>query len=535
MEINKIYQGNALDVLKTFPDESIDTIITSPPYWGLRSYGEQNELIWDEDPFCQHSWTEQTSSLVHENRNNLKGTQEEVYNQTGTVYIKKYDDKNYSVCKKCNAWKGQLGLEPHFNLFIKHLCDIFDEIKRVLKKEGTCFVNLGDTYSSSGGESRHKGYSDPKYPNGRNGEYTEPASYPQKGALPKSLCQIPSRFAIEMCNRGWILRNELLWIKQVLNWKTKESWGASMPSPVQDRLNINNEKIFFFTKSQRYFFDLNVIRVPSKEISINRTKRRWEGHREQMSTYQNMDIKKMCHPNGKNPGNCIMFPLEPSKQEHYAAYPTSLPDFCITVGCPQFVCKDCGTPRERILKEINTLESTADGITKGTINLNDKPYAVQERKGFIAFRDLPPLNELKNYLNKWRKLKKISIDNVEKIIGTQAPHHWFTGESYPSKEDWITLKDILQFDDTFDYKLTKEYLKPAEKMSSIKIEKGYTDCGCNSGFNQGVVLDPFFGSGTTGLVALKNNRNFVGIELNEKYCKISEKRLKKLLGQKKLC
>lgn len=174
MELNKIYSGHVLEVLKTFPDKSIDMVMTSPPYWALRNY-KTSAQIWDGDKDCEHDWLES------------------------------------NFCNLCAAWKGELGNEPTFELYIKHLCDIFDEIKRVLKDDGSIYVNIGDTYASSGGASRHLGYSDPKYPNGRCGNFEEPNTYKQNGVKPKSLCMIPSRFAIEMCNRGWILRNEIVW------------------------------------------------------------------------------------------------------------------------------------------------------------------------------------------------------------------------------------------------------------------------------------------------------------------------------------
>ena len=136
--MNKIIQGNALQVLKTLPSESIDMCLTSPPYWSLRDYGVE----------------------------------------------------------------GQLGLEPTFQEYIDKLCTIFDEVKRVLKKEGTCWVNLGDTYGGTGSKGN---YQDPKYKNGRNGQ-----SVALNSKMPsKCLLQIPSRFAIEMTNPNWVLKDDL--------------------------------------------------------------------------------------------------------------------------------------------------------------------------------------------------------------------------------------------------------------------------------------------------------------------------------------
>lgn len=173
MELNKTYIGDALEVLKTFPNESIDCVVTSPPYWALRDYGAD----------------------------------------------------------------GQLGLEPTFDEYIKKLCDIFDEVKRVLKSTGTCFVNIGDTYSSVR-------YGNDPGTSGRRNRTETPIMKKEIELAEKSLCQIPSRFAIEMTNRGWILRNEIIWHKP-----------NSMPSSAKDRFTVDFEKMFFFVKNQKYYFD----------------------------------------------------------------------------------------------------------------------------------------------------------------------------------------------------------------------------------------------------------------------------------------
>lgn len=140
MELNKIYQGSALEILKTFEDESIDCCITSPPYWGLRDYGVE----------------------------------------------------------------GQLGLEPTFELYISHLMQIFNEVKRVLKKTGTCWVNLGDSYSA---ESTHSSKSGATMYDGISGSYgkdsgrivrSEYGRFNSKNIKQKSLCCIPDRFKIAM-------------------------------------------------------------------------------------------------------------------------------------------------------------------------------------------------------------------------------------------------------------------------------------------------------------------------------------------------
>lgn len=259
MQLNKIYNGNALDVLKTFPDESVDMVITSPPYWALRDYGAE----------------------------------------------------------------GQLGLESTFQEYINKLCDIFDEVKRVLKKSGSCWVNLGDAYSGSG-----KGVG---------------------GIKSKSLLQIPSRFAIEMCNRGWILRNEIIWHKP-----------NAMPSSVNDRFTVDYEKLFFFVKSKKYYFKQQKeqmktnhicwksIRKHSRMVSLNITKQGSKGvlgqensglrKQDQIGRADYTGFNKRYLPPKdlmRNKRSVWSINTKPFKEKHFATYPEELIITPIKACCPE--------------------------------------------------------------------------------------------------------------------------------------------------------------------------------------------------------
>ena len=148
--MNRIICGDCREVLKTFPRESIDLVIYSPPYYGLRDYSEKAVTVWGGDPNCEHEWVDQRVGLVHENRNFLKGTQEEVKaSGRGVTWIRKYDSSRAAYCVKCGAWRGQLGLEPDWRMYIQHLIEINREVKRVLKKTGSLYVVIGDTYAGS--------------------------------------------------------------------------------------------------------------------------------------------------------------------------------------------------------------------------------------------------------------------------------------------------------------------------------------------------------------------------------------------------
>jgi len=303
--LNKIINGNSLEVLKTIPDNSIDCCITSPPYWGLRDYGHEE----------------------------------------------------------------QLGSEKHFKDFVNNLCNVFDEVQRVLKPKGTCFVNLGDTFSS---DTKGTGGQSDKQLSNKGSRYE--AKKFDTDIPNKCLCLVPERFAIEMIDRGWTIRNQIIWHKP-----------NQMPSSAKDRFTVDFEKVFFFVKQPTdYYFE------------------------QQLEPY-----------------------TEP-------------------------------------------LDRWAGQMVSGDYKTKTEQFAVQERNG----RDMRPNPEGKNMRTVWS-------------INTE-----------PSTEAHFA---------TYPQRLVERMLK----------------AGCPE---NGIVLDPFFGSGTTGVYARKVNRNFVGIELNPEYVKIAENRLLKEIG-----
>jgi len=317
-----IIQGNCLEVLKTLLDESIDCCVTSPPYWSLRDY-QVSDYIWDGNDNCEHTW------ITHIKKpTGGKGDNANVGSNKNNFANMRDHNIVSNFCSKCGAWKGSLGLEPTFQLYIKHLCDIFDEVKRVLKKEGTLWVNLGDTYSVSGGagsqykpnkwERQKKIESDSRHYGG----------HICKDLLPKSLCQIPPRFAIAMTERGWILRNELIWHKP-----------NCMPSSIKDRFTVDFEKIYFFTKSPKYYFETQY--EPLAEATKIRLKHRFNhtkgdiasavkstGIRKYQENYKGEKVKGRIK-------RCVWsIPTKGYSEAHYAVYPEDLVVTPIKAGCP---------------------------------------------------------------------------------------------------------------------------------------------------------------------------------------------------------
>ena len=427
-----IIQGDALQELKKLNPESVDCCITSPPYWALRDYGIEGQ-IWDGDPKCKHKWGEDI--LAGEN---YTGSKKWTHGHSRKTAPKAWDKqiKQGNFCSLCGAWRGSLGLEPAFELYIKHLCDIFDEVKRVLKKSGTCWVNMGDTYGGSG-----KGAWDKK---DIQKETYVPDKKPKTFDVAKSLTQIPSRFSIEMCARGWILRNKIIWHKP-----------NCMPSSAQDRFTVDFEYIFFFVKNKKYWFErqFDVIAestIGRGPVDFGGAKGRaykpdkddpnYRGGNEQWG--RTFDYKKSCKQ-GRNKRCVWKITTKPFKEAHFAVFPEDLVETPIKSGCPVFVCKKCGKAREKIFD------------IKSRYTKREPAYA--------------PNNA-------------------------------------PTKVDSSGWKHPI-----------------------IK-DKGYTDCGCNAGFSGGVVLDPFCGAGTVGVVAKKLGRKFIGIELNESYIAMAKKRIDNTMG-----
>ncbi|RLI99183.1 MAG: hypothetical protein DRP08_07480, partial [Candidatus Aenigmatarchaeota archaeon] len=147
--MNSIIHGNTLTVLKKLPSESVDCVVTSPPYWGLRDYGEEANTVWGGDPNCEHEWVI-TIKKDPMDRGGT-GTHDAPRDREGVKHGKKWEMKGFrsGFCKKCGAWFGQLGLEPSLDMYIEHLLEIMRELKRVLKKTGVIFWNHGDNYSTS--------------------------------------------------------------------------------------------------------------------------------------------------------------------------------------------------------------------------------------------------------------------------------------------------------------------------------------------------------------------------------------------------
>lgn len=238
-----------------FASGTVQTCVTSPPYFGLRDY-KVKPLVWDGDPACQHDWQTERVDTEIGRGNWAQGVNGRGEEQPGGVGAKREPIRAVAecgTCSRCGAWLGSLGLEPTPELFVSHLVQVFREVRRVLRDDGTLWCNLGDSYANDGKWGGHTGGKHVKAlhcsPIGRNKRYT--------GLKPKDLIGIPWMAAFALRADGWYLRSDVIWSKP-----------SPMPESVTDRPTKSHEYVFLLTKSQRYFYDAAAIRGPYAETTI---------------------------------------------------------------------------------------------------------------------------------------------------------------------------------------------------------------------------------------------------------------------------
>lgn len=371
IQTGQIIQGDALEVLCTLPDESVHCVVTSPPYWGLRDYGED----------------------------------------------------------------GQGGLEETPEAHIAWIVGVMREVRRVLRKDGTCWLNYGDFYAAGTGAVR---------PDGKRGisVSTQAAqdAVPRNGSpfslKAKDLVMMPARVALALQADGWWIRSDIIWEKP-----------NPMPESVTDRPTNSHEHVFLLTKSARYFYDADAVREscqsgPSDIAKMEQGLDRIGGKHKTLvdpfskaSAATNIGQKRSVgDPSGRNLRNVWTIATQPYKGAHFATFPEKLVEPCIKAGTSEKgCCAVCGTPWKRVVER-------------------DSPGSYKAKGAMIA-------------------------GSGGEAILRNLPHDY----QQPQTLGW--LPSCL--------------------------------CGQETGTEPGpcIVLDPFAGSGTTGVAAYRLGREFIGIDL----------------------
>jgi len=378
-----ILTGHVINVLRALPDNSVQCVVTSPPYWGLRAYGTEPQ-VWGGSPDHRHEWVATFPRRVRDSDD----TSGEIQRAHAGA---SYDAQGGQECA-CGAWRGELGLEPTPEGFVDHLASVFDEVRRVLRSDGTLWLNLGDTYAThpSGltGEKRWKASTL------ANRDFTghEQAGQMDKrapGLKPKDLVGVPWRAAFELQRRGWWLRSDCVWAKP-----------NPMPESVIDRPTRSHEYVFLLTKSGRYFYDADAVRTPYPPGTITRLSQATfdsqtggpkdygpGSNRSARRAIVNLKGRALAPQIGDDPSafasgganikSVWRIPTQPYAEAHFATFPELVPDLCIRAGTSERgACSRCGAPYRR--------EIHAEGGTIGSDWHPDKSLVKGRVQGIVA-------------------------------------------------------------------------------------------------------------------------------------------------------
>jgi DNA modification methylase len=249
----KILQGNCLETLSSLEEKSVNTCVTSPPYWGLRDYGNGDQLGQEETP----------------------------------------------------------------EKFVESLVNVFREVRRVLRDDGTVWLNLGDSYNGSGGQGTKPNIMSKEAAEGRGGKAIK-----VNGIKPKDLIGIPWRVAFALQADGWYLRQDIIWHKP-----------NPMPESVTDRCTKAHEYIFLLSKSPKYYYDNEAIKEKVKQDWGTRDRSSGKYHNEGTGLQPHSGLEKSYET--KNKRSVWSVSPMPYKEAHFATYPPELIKPCILAGCPE--------------------------------------------------------------------------------------------------------------------------------------------------------------------------------------------------------
>lgn len=313
----RLYHADVLDGLAALPDASVQTVVTSPPYWGLRDYG---------------------------------------------VY-------------------GQIGLEDSLSAFLERMVVVFRGVRRVLRDDGTLWLNMGDSYADRANSRASTG--------GASFRQDRAAVAPPKiglsdGLKPKDLTGQPWRLAFALQEDGWYLRAPIIWHKP-----------NAMPESVQDRPSTAHEYVFLLAKAQRYFYDGDAIREPYLQASIDRivagkvgTGHRLQAH--QPGTNQRDESPEYApNPRGRAKRSVWTIATRTYPGAHFATFPRELVEPCIQAGTSEHgCCAACGAPWQRVTDSDLVLSpkhaaTTAAPASEGGIAAGDQASR-RRRDGHVA-------------------------------------------------------------------------------------------------------------------------------------------------------
>lgn len=308
----RVLVGDVLERLAELPDESVQCVVTSPPYWGLRDYGTST---WEGgEPECDHIAVPHSPHRPERSR----ATSETFHGSMSTNHSGITGTPYRDVCAKCGARRidSQFGLEATPEEHVERMVEVFREVRRVLRGDGTLWLNYGDSYASnpaSGGRGQQEGGEHQETP---RRAYTRPL-----GLKPKDLVGMPWRIAFAFQADGWYLRSDIIWHKP-----------NPMPESVTDRPTKSHEHVFLLAKSQKYRYDADAVREANQGIE----RPNFDGTQGLLpkGSYSGRD---RCgnHPAGRNLRDVWTIATHAHPGAHFATFPPKLVEPCIKAGCPE--------------------------------------------------------------------------------------------------------------------------------------------------------------------------------------------------------
>lgn len=486
-----ILNADVLDGLAQLADESVHCVMTSPPYFGLRDYGTGAWEGGDED--CKHS----VGSQVQDNK------------APGAIITGQRPGVDASRCRRCGATRidKQIGLEPSPDAYVQKLVEVFREVRRVLRKDGTLWLNLGDSYAGQpAGNKTPSGFSQTR-PSRRTGNHDqETVALPKKkfGIIkPKDLVGIPWRVALALQADGWWLRQDIIWSKP-----------NPMPESISDRCTKAHEYLFLLTKSERYYYDAAAITEPATYSGGGQDETGFKspanfagknadggarGHRKtRWKTPDGWDTSRgsgghgSFHREGREKGHTGYVAKSGNKERKSAS----------ARGVP--VDAD-GKTRGDVAGSVPWEGSTRNKRSVWTIATSPFPEA--------HFATFPPALV--------EPCVKAGASGAGCCAECGAPRRRQTEHSEEA--------DASHKGSRFDAGKTgsREGGERTQKGSRYRrVGTGWApSCECGARTTPCTVLDPFAGSGTVGLVANRLGRNTVLIELSPKYARMAERRI----------
>ena len=385
-------------------------------------------------------------------------------------------------CRLCGCWRGSLGLEPTPELYIEHLVGIFREIKRVLRDDGTLWLNISGSYMGSGqGWQKEDSTSwERKWLKDLGYDRPPTANYKHPRFKPKDWVPIPWMLGMALQADGWWLRSPIIWAKGLSF--CEEYSGSVMPESVRDRPTTSYEYLLLLTKQSRYFYDADAVREVHAEPWRSTGRLESRGTKDiDAGVNQGFGLDgirpRQYNPAGRNLRSVWAINPHPFAEAHFATFPPALVEPCIKAGTSERgCCPECGAPHERVVKK----ERVIPKAQSAKVAALDVPGSPMYRAG-SAQSGLP-------YTGK------------SHILG------WRPGCSCYDQ----AIKQFGQIQDEDDAELRRLW------------EYHLTD---TIGIEPCIVLDPFCGSGTTVMVALRLGRRAIGIDLSPSYCEMARKRI----------